>query len=173
MVGLPADVQTALDAYLAARIDQATWRAYIAGLGPGLALDVATYLCAWTLRDEQAADWLRRNYEADPDDPEYMPGDFWHASRSLSEFLRGGPGEPSYLTLSREALGPDDVGWTVQLLEGDSESEATVTLAEWQQWAVDWPVTRAWRPDPWAVAACRALCYSWWPEWARGPAHAD
>src|SRR4051812_1744930 len=58
MAELPLEIQAALDAYLAARVDDATWEAYVNSLGPGVALDVATVLCAHQKDGEQARVFL-------------------------------------------------------------------------------------------------------------------
>lgn len=181
MTELPAAVQAALDAYLAARVDDATWEHYVNHLLPGVALDVATDLCLWTESDEGAAEWRRRNFESNPDAwidpavPEPPPG--VTTLRVLQDFIDAEPSCGSCtMTLEREIpprSGLACATHTVRLdyaeweSEGvyraeESQAEHDAVLAHYRQYGIWLP-----RVDPWLVAACRAACLAWKPEWAR------
>jgi hypothetical protein len=181
MAELPADVHAALDAYLAARVDDATWERYVNSLLPGVALDVATDLCLWTESDEGAVEAIRRNFESNPDAwadlavPEPLPG--VQALRTLQDFIDAEPSCGSYsMTLAREVpprSGPARATYTVRLdyvewesagvyRAEESQAEHDAVLAHYRQYGIWLP-----RVDPWLVAACRAACLAWKPEWAR------
>lgn len=164
-VVIPVDVQAALDAYLAARTNDPTWEGYVQSLGPGVALDVATDLCLWTARDERAAHWIAGHYERDPDDPSAELG-VRPSSSSLDCFLEVEPGTIGYIALHRNGVPCDTQYWEVTLGEDDWESTGRVTATEWRQWVMQQADTDM-IADYWAVAACRAACLSWCPEWAR------
>jgi len=185
MTDLPADVAAALTAYLAARTDDATWDAYVDSLHLGTALDVATELCLWTTVDAEAAEWIAGNFKDDPEDrvdpavPEPPPG--LQTFRTFQDYLDADDGLV-YVALRREvhrdADGRRDP-WNVTYrvtLEGEGwEAEgcyrAEERLAERERahaaLVAGVPSDQIPREDPWAVAACRAVCHAWAPAWAR------
>ncbi len=169
MAELPADVQAAVGAYCTARSDDATWRRYVDDLEPGIALDVAAYLCGHMIADHTVVEDLQVWYTVDPDDDErgYVPVGVPRLSRSLETFVSDVGFEIDDIRLHRPRF-PASPEWRVSVgcstADEDWEEAGVVTCEEWERWyATLAPGT--W--DMYAVAACRAICYSWSPTWAR------
>jgi hypothetical protein len=165
---LPPEVEAALAAYLAARVDDVTWRQYINSLGPGLALDLATYLCQWTEADADAREQVAFLYVRDPEeDEEDGPPGLSPCSSSLDVLALELHGLKVTLAMPRLAA-TDTTYWraTVSGVDGGWKAEAGVTFEEVEHW----PGFGHTCLSPCAVAVCRALCLAWCPEWARAQA---